>query len=213
MDTRLNKVLDNVLAWLERKTYEAYKRQLWQAVLDLYRGGSVSDFEDSWAGSIEEQLNRAWREGARSVEVDPKDFEEEDIAEIEAIIVNEFGYVSGLAAEIVQAAKDEAGFDAFRSRVDIWANRYNDVVNRAVVWFGDRENIEWIYGDTEHCKTCEALNGIVAWAKEWELAGVVPQNPDNPVLECRGWRCQCRLEPTDKRRTRNAFDRIMEAIA
>ena len=210
---RLNLILDKILAWMERKTLEAYKRQLWGAVLDLYRGEiGVSEFEDRWAGSIEEQLNRAWREGARDVEIDPKEFEEEDTAEIEAIIVNEFGYVSGLAAEVVQAAKDESGFEGFRSRVDTWANRYNDIVNRARVWFGGRQKLEWIYGDTEHCATCLALNGIVAWASEWELADVRPQSPENIMLECGGWKCQCTLSPTDKRRTSKAYDRILSIV-
>jgi hypothetical protein len=50
---------------------------------------------------------------------------------------------------------------------------------------------EWVYGDTDHCATCDELNGQVhplAWFAD---NGYIPQQRGSGTLECGGWRCQC----------------------
>jgi len=60
----------------------------------------------------------------------------------------------------------------------------------------------WVFDDTaEKCDTCLALNGIVAYAWEWETAGFRPQSPPNALLTCGGWHCECELRHTEKRRS------------
>jgi hypothetical protein len=83
-------------------------------------------------------------------------------------------------------------------------------------------NLEWEEGDTvEKCDICKALDGIVAFASEWAVLGVRPQNAPNPMLTslragknkgCAGWHCDCKLKPTTKRRSPNAFGRIEEIL-
>lgn len=194
----------------QTKTVDYMRRTLWRAVRELY-ANEIDEFEmiDIMTSVITEQYNRAWREGARSVNVDPRDFEEEDFDEIERLIDAEFEFIPDFVQDIVDARTEEKPVEPFRSRVDMWASRYNQIVDLAKVWFGDREKLEWIYGDTEHCATCLALNGIVAWAKEWAEADVMPQSDK---LECGGFRCKCRLEPTTRRRTARALDRIYAAL-
>jgi len=69
----------------------------------------------------------------------------------------------------------------------------------------------WVIGETEvSCSTCLALNGIVAYASEWEESGVHPQGPQNGALACGGWNCDCSLDTTNARRTRDALGRIMD---
>ena len=97
----------------------------------------------------------------------------------------------------------------------MWAHRYTDVVNQAKVWFGKRKKVKlkWEMGATEeHCATCAALNGIVAYAEDWERSGIHPQNPPNQALECGGWRCDCALVPTTERATNNALERIQDIV-
>jgi hypothetical protein len=101
----------------------------------------------------------------------------------------------------------------FQSRVDMWVNRYEDTKNEAILFYSEKnQRLRWVYGDTQHCETCAQLNGIVAFASEWEQAGVQPQSPPNDLLTCGGWNCQCILEPTDDRRSPDALTRIMDAI-
>ena len=76
-----------------------------------------------------------------------------------------------------------------------------------------KQRMKWELGETEeHCETCAALNGIVAFAREWETLGVHPQDAPNNKLECGGWQCGCTLTPTSQRRTSDAYGRIEEAL-
>lgn len=195
----------------ERKTIGVFARQIWSAIRDLHNGGDEFAFIDDMTSIIENQLNRAWRQGARDMNVDPADFEQEDYDHINAIIQNEYEYIPGLAQDIIDARDAGNPIDPFRARADLWTNRYNEVVNEAHVWFGGKTRLKWVMGPTEeHCASCSALNGIVAWAREWEQAKIRPQQPPNDGLECEGWRCACSLTPTTERRTPHALDRLIE---
>jgi hypothetical protein len=194
------------------KTVDWYNRAMWAAVRDLYNGViSVPEFETIMIDIIQNQLRRAWNEGMRSIGLDP----ESDMTllwemALQDIMASELVYVDPLAAEIVAAFHNNENVDQFRSRVELWANRYNDVVNQAVqICSKAGQKMEWIYGDTAHCTTCEQLNGTVAFESEWEQAGIYPQRPPNAMLSCGGWKCQCQIVPTDKRRSPNALEKLL----
>lgn len=201
------------------KTIGAFDRQLWSACLDYFRGdGNAFDFVDRFASSIKEQLTRAWNEGARNVGVDPADMTAEDQAELSGIINSELDHVLDLAQDIEDAITDKMTLEDFRSqfraRIDLWVNRYNETVNRAEMYFGGKVRLVWRMGATEeHCETCARLNGIVAYAQEWEQSGIRPQSPPNDLLECGGWRCDCSLETTDQRRSPDALTTLMDIAA
>jgi len=201
------------------KTITHFRYVIERIMRELYRDAITGYvFESEMLDLIEGQLRRAWYEGMRENGLKPSDMEPEWEAELQDIILSEIMHVQEFASAIQQAAINdrlagtpEASFGALNARAGLWVNRYNDVRNRAIVATKEQK-LEWIYGDTEHCETCARLNGIIAWASEWDLAGVHPQQPPNPVLECGGWRCKCRLQPTVKRKTPKAFDRIMRAL-
>lgn len=200
-------------AW---KSISQYERQLWSACLSFFRGESNAfEFIDDFMAAVDNQLTRAWNEGARNAGVDPKEFEGGDTLELERIIQSEEEHILNLAGDIEDAILQDIGIEKFRSqfksRIDLWVNRYNETVNAAVLWFGGRQKLKWVMGATEeHCETCSRLNGIVAYATEWEQSGIKPQNPPNDILECGGWRCDCSLEPTDDRKTANALETLLE---
>ncbi len=195
------------------KSIEQYDRQLWEYTLALFRGGDSGAFIDKFTAATSNQLTRAFNEGARSVGVEPEDMTEEDLAYLKEIIDSEYEHILdlGTAIEASRELELSAFRQAFRSRIDLWVARYTDVINRAKTYFGGMTRLEWKLGETEqHCDTCAALNGIVAWAKEWEQAGVHPQSPPNEILQCGGWKCDCSLNVTDKRRSPGALGRIMD---
>jgi hypothetical protein len=195
------------------KSYEWYDGHLHDYAGQLYRG-KIDDsiFLDKMIYAIGEQLGRAWNEGMVENKLDPvqdKTPEMED--RIKELVDSEYNHVTDLIDFIQQQKQADAGMNAIDGRVDMWVNRYNDVVNIAKMeTAGEKEKLEWVYGDTEHCSTCEALNGIIATASEWQQSGFHPQQPDNPLLECGGWRCQCSLNPTDKRKTPGALGKLMD---
>jgi hypothetical protein len=196
------------------KTEGYFDRVLWQTVRDFYNSGDATAFLDKMIATIRQQLTRAWREGARDMGVEPSEMTAEDLLELERIISSEYEHVIGLAEDIIQARVNGEGYDKFRDRVGLWANRYTDVVNQARVWFGKRQKLKWVLGKTEeHCQTCAALNGMVAYAYEWERAGIHPQQPPNAVLECQGWNCDCQLVPTTERRSYGVFNQLLDIAA
>ena len=199
----------------EIKTVAFYQRSIETLVRDLYRGGDLATFENALVDLVDQQLDRAWREGMRKNDLDPAaDMTPEFEAELEDLKLKELDYVTGFGEAVQDAAeKDAANEDPNASlqglyvRGSIWSNRYNEVVNLAALATAEpKDRLEWIYGDTEHCETCAALNGIVASKQEWDDLGIVPQSPPNDNLSCGGWRCQCELRPTDKKRSRNRLE-------
>lgn len=196
---------------LEFKTVEYYVRQLRGLIRAVYNGILGGEFIDIMANLIQGQLTQAFQQ---AIDGYGADWNDELRAALESMILSEYEHVDRLYRDVVDARVDGLSVDPLLARADLWANRWNDAHNRAnqilAATFGER--MIWIYGDTDHCETCERLNGIVAFAREWESLGVSPQNPPNPVLQCGGWRCQCRLEPTDRRRSPNAFATIMNIV-
>lgn len=195
------------------KTINEFRKRLWGAAQRLFDGGSRGDFTGTFARSIDVQLTEAWNKGAESVGVEPDEMTEDDLAILEAIINNENHFIRGISWDIVQAREEgleqEAFASKFGARVDLWANRYNEVVNRARMQFGSKVRLKWVYGMTEdHCDQCRDLNGIVAFGREWQAARLHPQMPPNNLLGCEGWGCECQLVPTTERRTSRAMDRL-----
>lgn len=192
---------------VEIKTEEMFLRQLRTYCLQLFRG-ELGEFAwiDDMSTTIADQMGKAWREGAKAVEVEPSEFTDEDNEELNKIIASEYEYVLALGSDILALRLMGGSLEDYRnkfaSRIEVWAHRYTDVVNQAKAHFGGRIKLEWVLGETEeHCATCAAMAGTVAWSKEWDESPIKPQNPPNEKLECGGWRCDCRLEVTDKRRT------------
>lgn len=206
------------------KTQEMLERQLRSRALELFRGEiDGNGFLDGFSEAIDNQLTRAWNEGALESGVWPEDMTDEDLAVLADIVNQELEYVYQLGDDIIALSQETTPLDEkealaeFRSRIgsrlDMWGNRYNEVANRARTHFGGKDKYKWVLGATEtHCDSCSALNGIVAFAYEWDESGVIPGEANSEKLSCGGWRCDCRLESVgrDEPRTRAALSRIRE---
>lgn len=96
---------------------------------------------------------------------------------------------------------------------DVYAGNYDDnrqgLMDRLQLWgvtafgvyqlgkmvYNELKRFEWVVGPTEHCNDCQRLNGQVHTGLEWQLSGWRPQSRG---LECKGYKCQCRLRETKK---------------
>ena len=179
------------------KTEGQYRRQVWRVIRDLYNG-EIDEFSflDDMNSFIDNQFTRAWNAGAREMGVNPNQYTDEDITALADLMKAEQGYMLQLADDIMKAKAQGGSLDQFKPRADMWANRYNEIVNTARVHFGGKQMLEWVYSpDKEHCADCERLNGIVASAEDWGNYRLAPQSRD---LACGGWRCGCDLKLTSK---------------
>ena len=191
------------------KGYSAgsYRAGIIDAARSFWKEGSRGNFSTRMNTLIKFGLNDAWVAGAALVNVNKDEFEQEDWDEIGRIVAEEKSHVADLLDYLDTLANDPKGsLQSAMPRLEMWANRFNDVVNQAMVWFGGKTRLKWVMGPTEdHCDSCGKLNGIVAWAREWETADIRPQSHD---LQCHGYNCLCRLEPTTQRRSPRALERI-----
>ena len=197
---------------VEVKTVDYYFRALRGLIQAVYNNIMGGEFIDIMANLIQGQLTRAFQFALDEV---GSDWFPELQTELDAMIASEYTFVDQLFRDIIDARMDGTGIDPLLARAQIWANRWNDAYNTAKLMiqslFGER--LMWVYGAAEHCDECLSLNGIVAFAKEWQELGVRPQSPPNALLTCGGWRCKCSLVPTNQRRSPNAFVTIMNIVS
>ena len=195
---------------------EAYKSQdffltaIERMVRNVYYGFMGGDFIDVMAnlisGQIMDAYQQAWLDDGGSLPIP-----EYLTSAAEADILRQYDFVDQYYRDIVDARVDKTAVEPLIARAQLWANQWNNSYNNASLLIQKEEggNLIWKLGATEkHCDTCSSLNGIVASAKEWEESGYKPQNPPNSYLTCGGWRCDCSLEPTEQRRSRNVRARL-----
>jgi hypothetical protein len=196
------------------KTYDFYLSTLTRMIRNVYDGYLAGEFIDIMASLINGQINQAYKQAWDDVgtgsDGDPEPSYLTQAAE--DMVVAQYDFVDGFFRDIVAARLDKTPIEPLLARAPLWANRWNEAYNDAVhliqLELGGKE--VWIEGDTvDKCPTCLALNGIVAFAHEWESAGFHPQGGPNPMLDCGGYNCQCRLEPTDARRSPRALETLM----
>lgn len=187
------------------KTVAFYNRVMRREVRDFFETGDGLAFLDNMQMLIEDQYQRAFNQGLRDIGYTNALTNEMNNA-IAARVEAELNNLLGFAIEI-EAARNQALLDGvpledarnpYLSRVDMWANRYNELVSLGVEMGAVHDDLlTWRVGPTEHCATCQALDGVTASKAEWQASGYRPQNAPNPRLACGGYRCQCTLSPAD----------------
>jgi len=186
----------------------------------------IGPFAVDFANAIETGLNEAWRLGMRENDVSEMDEDGEMQEIVDGIVASEREHIPDFAEYITTVALNAEtmgeAITGVEGRLQMWIGRYNDVLTQAIIYTAEEKSkMVWLLGATEqHCPFCRDLNGIVAYAREWDEAGLQPRNPPNPGLTgerdgekgCGGWRCDCTLVPTTEKKTRNALQRLL-AIA
>ena len=199
------------------KTYDFMLRTIEGLVRGVYNGNLGGDFVDILQSLIEGQMRQAYQaafEDAGFTDMFMPDYLNEALQETILQQTN-FDYIYQYYKDIIDARTDGTSIDPLLSRAGLWANRYSEAYGNAVLLINSNNGgrMIWKLGATEqHCSTCAGLNGIVAFAREWDELGVHPQGAPNDILECGGWRCDCSLEATDQRRSPKAYDTILNIV-
>jgi len=190
------------------KSLRANARGVWLDQLD------VISFSSSMNASIRRHFNMAWNEGAATCGIAENErTPEENQALNEQILISQ-NSVFGLWRYVDDNSKENGGaWYKITARLELWETSYQRVFELAKIMACGNSKYRWQYGATEHCNTCRNLNGKVYRASTWQEMGIYPKSP---MLDCRGFRCQCELVKTDARLTpgrRQSFKGIATPMA
>jgi hypothetical protein len=187
-----------------------YRSGIRNAIRGLWRGAIDRDqFTDAMESAIDRGLRLAFAEGAADCGITPEDYTEDEQMALEEIVNNELGFVADLADAVEAGSFAKKGpLQALFDRSEMWILRYLDVVSRARATVCKDKKFKWTMGATEkHCRTCQALDGQVRRGSFWR-SHVLPKNPENEKLECKGFKCECEILPTDEPVTRGSLPRL-----
>jgi hypothetical protein len=178
----------------------ASTRGLWSGAFDS------ADFTDSMISAIIRYLNEAWAEGTKECGIKEDELTSQEISARDQLITSQFPHVRGFADDIVAGSKANGGkLGPQLQRGSVWVHRYEEAKNQAKSMACGNRKLKWTLGEAEHCTTCLKLSGKVKRGSQWNDAGIYPQMRS---LECRGYRCQCSLVPTDDPMSKGPFPSI-----
>jgi hypothetical protein len=132
--------------------------------------------------------------------------------EIQDYLQEQAQYLPGFS-DFIQANNKASGakLNALDVRVDMWANRYQEVTSMAKLYHIENQPLEWVMNPRkEHCADCAALNGRVYSKKTWDKYNLRPQMHE---LECKGFQCGCKFSKTKKPITKGAPPKLAGMMA
>ena len=196
---------NNILGGLiSSKNIGNFRLSLRSAVRRYWRGGSKQDFIFDFSVAIDRGFNRAFRVGAASCGVKPNQITNEMDAALQDKINSQFSHIVSFA-DTIMTKGDKGKLSAAFNKLGIWVARYGEVENLGKVSACGKQRLKWVIGIAEHCRSCLRLNGIVKPASFWQSKGILPRVAGAEYLECHGYNCQCKLEPTDEPVTKGRF--------
>jgi hypothetical protein len=149
-------------------------------------------------------FEQAWMDGAREA-AGISSFEEltdEERETLKAKITEEKKYVRGFRDYVAgHTKKDGYKLGSFKYRIELWVNRYMEVVHEAQVMAGGDKKYRWVwYPEAEHCRSCRKLHNQVRRMSFWKDHDCRPQHPDLECMKSAGGPtvCKCEFEETDE---------------
>jgi hypothetical protein len=163
----------------------------------LWRGeGAIGEFIDTIDSAVRRGYERAWQEGAAACKVLPADRTLEERNTLDGFIMTAQLHYMGLADFLMDNSRANGGkWGSVLPRLAIWTNRYAEVRETAQQMSCGDTKTQWVLGPTEHCRDCLRLSDRIYRNSIWAKYNIRPQMRS---LACGGWRCQCRLVPTDE---------------
>ena len=176
-----------------RSGLRAAIRGFWSGVLDR------NQFWDAMSRTIRIGLKRAWHSGAADCGIAPDELTPAEVLALQDAIDYEHLWIGGLANTIEANSKAKGGkLTPLFTRIEIWIGRWEGVASQARVMACTDQKLIWTLGPTENCKSCKKLAGKVKRNSWWQDNGILPRVHDAWYLDCKGFRCECQILPTDK---------------
>lgn len=167
----------------------AVSRGIWLGELDALSGA------DALFSAIGRGYEQAFRDGAKSCGILPGERTEAESQELARLIGDNYQYVGRFVEWVSEHSKANGGnLEMVMSRAFEWSNRYVYVETVAREMACKDQKEVWYRGNTEQgCCDCIRLHGRVYRNSVWATIA----EPRSHALNCGGWNCDCRREPTD----------------
>ena len=188
-----------------QKSISSYRRELRSIMRGIIDNQiNVPSAIQATDSVVRRSLTQAAYEGIEKGGLRRGDLTQAELLTIQEMIFNEQDYVVGLVEYAKsQSTSDNPAYGAVFNRVDMWANRYDMVVNKFYqMAASDKKTIWRLHGKhktDESCIDCLAYNGRVYRNSIWEKHDIQTQMWD---LSCRGVHCGCGMKETDEPITR-----------
>lgn len=151
---------------------------------------------------IEVTGRKAFRDGLIDGGVADASMDDEDEETVQNITREQRQYVSGLQNQIYDGGLTD---EQAAAKPAMWFNKSIQPFYQAGLGSADKNGYyEWVYGDTEHCSDCLALNGQIHRMRDYQRTGWLPKASQ---LECNGFNCECNLVKRPGARARGRFPR------
>lgn len=173
------------------------------------RGDEIrrKNFGRELMGLIEKYTERAYRDGLVDGGVGDAALDDEDMDALNAVILDQRSYVRGFTDKLYggEGVSDELA----SQKPAMWWNKsvYPSYL-KGLQSAAKNAYFEWVYGDTEHCKTCQALNGQVHRMRDYTKSGWLPKAEK---LACGGFQCACSLIPRMNAKASGTFPSATKA--
>lgn len=146
-------------------------------------------FRSKLASLLNKYGKMAFMDGLTDGGLDEPELDDDDRDTIARLLAEQSEYVSGITDTLF---KGDGVSDAQADfKPAMWFNKSINPMYQAGLVSADKNGLyEWVYGATEHCADCLALNGQRHRLKEFNKRGLMPQSS---TLECKGFQCKCKL--------------------
>lgn len=203
-DTVTSKVKSLSLALKQSAGAIRYRKNIAGLAQNLWNGTiSGSEFLSVMKSQIIPLgFEQAWLDGSAAEGItEYDDLNKDEKQRLRERISAEKTYVRGFRDYIVEHSKAE-GFHlvSLEPRIDLWANRYTEVMNEAKVMAGGDRKYRWVLHARESCRSCLRLAGQVRRMSFWQEHDCWPQHHDLECMTDAGGPtvCQCEFEETDE---------------
>lgn len=205
--TALQTAVRNALAYLAGKpahkgelpdTYEidvvraTLEEALFDAFMGYASGGRVTSYRNAAGRAVLEAHSDAFYRGYE--EAGAEETEPEDDAWLTRRQREQVEFLAGVF-EWIKAQRDAETIteDAIRARVEAWAQGLDATYGEGKLRGNKSQVLVWHFGDTDHCETCQRLNGQRHKARWYLDRDYIPGKAGAAML-CGGYQCQCWLE-------------------
>ncbi len=174
-----------------------YRDRLTNFAYDAMNGRmDAVDMSRAMRALLRDLADDAYTEGMREGGIDKPEevLDSGDENAIKAWIDGQLSHVSDFAKACAAVKAGENSRDDILTRIDYWVDNLTALGSLGVA--SAKQNVmgTWVFGDTDHCPTCEMLNGKRRRLKWFVQNGYIPQERGSGVLDCKGFNCQCHIE-------------------